>query len=535
MRSVLGQWFVAVTLGSLACACAAESSNGGDDGSIPAGAGGWLNNGDPEADFPTVESGPGDLSTGGAGGPGPGSFGGANGTGGSGATATKSPVNSCPNYDPSLHSHTLTAAPTDPGNTASATRAREQLNTGKTPVPGAVRTSDFFNYFAVPSAADAQPNQLAGKYELRNRVINGQVIPAQYDLFVGVVAGPVSPRPQVALTLLTDGSLTKLALTRVQSTVAALGQGLKAGDVVSLMSTDPSFEPLTLTLSDPTKELADLAQNVKLGGGSVAKRLPDAILVAQETAKKLPAGSWNRILVIGDGEEDANAPDYEAIGSAAFNAQIFLTTVGVSPELAYGDSILYRLSHQGRGRYLYVDSETEADKLFSPTQFDAIFGIARDQIRIRVSLPQYLRSLDAQESPTAGSGSGGTDKYLAPGEWARFVFHLGACSEGSIFDSIDGVQPLEVTVTSAFADGTLKAAPDFTLFSHPGKKLLALSTATPELDQMDSIQSFVDALKYPEVTRFTEATAVLSAQKTNTNVAAELLALLKMHPSYKTQ
>lgn len=512
MRTWIGlPWVVLAALGWMA-GCGASASDSGRSGEGPEGSPPWLQ-GDPDNVFATPEEGSTkSLGTGGAAGSGPGSFG---GSGGAQATDPLSVL--CPGYSAAGHSHTLTASAADPGNLAAATRAREVLLRGEPPVPGFVRPADFVNYFAWAPPANVADGEIGGTLELRPRKVAGLEIPNQYELYVGVVAGKVS-RPPVALTVVMDSSQSMEALARTKATLEALAGVLKSGDHVTLMSADPSVP--VLETQEPGAELAQLVSQLTLGsGGTVGARLP----AAYDKANSFPLGLWNRVVVIGDGEENADAVDYSRIQSEASNAGIFLTVLGVSGQGGYGDVNLYRMAREGRGRYLYMDSVSEPKAVFA-ARFDEVFGLARDKVRIRVELPNYMHALDPE--PVGGSGAP-RDKYLAPGEWAHFVFHVTACNSEAIADGATGPQPITATVTSTLADG-LTDAPEVSFGMLPVKKYLAV-TSNPGLDRLAAIRSFVEALKYPEATRFGEAKAQLSI---NASPGPELLALLAKHPGF---
>lgn len=512
MRAYLGLSCLVVALGWLGCG-ANSASDAGGAGKNETGNHEWLE-GDPEETFTTEGGTAGDLSAGTGGAPtrppSP--------SGGAGGTGAQLPSPLCATYDHTKYNHTLTGAALDPGNLASATRAREALEQGLPPVPAAVRLPDFVNYYARTPVTNVLDGELSGVVELRARKIAGQEIPNQFDLYVGVTAGKVA-RPQVVMTILVDATLTPKALTRAQAAIAGLGKGLRAGDHVVLMSADPSIAPIELaSLADPANELADLASKVTLGTGSIGLRLPQAL----EKASGAPAGSWNRVVVVSDGEENAKETSFPAIESAAKDSKIFLSAIGVSPESSYGDAYLYRLARAGRGRYLYVDDPTEPDTLFAQ-RFDELFGYARDNVRIRVDLPYWMHSLEPDPSGASGSPQ---DKYLAPGEWARFVFRVAACDAAAVYDLALGPVPLTVAVSSTLPDGG--ATDPIVLKSQPVKKFLAI-TQNPELDKMAAIQAFVDVLEYPHESRFKEAKTTLSAIAQSP--APELLGLLDKHPN----
>jgi hypothetical protein len=126
----------------------------------------------------------------------------------------------------------------------------------------------------------------------------------------------------------------------------------------------------------------------------------------------------------------------------------------------------------------------------------------------------------------ASGGAVAQDKYLAPGEWAHFVFHLSVCHKDVMVSATYADQPIAAKVTSTLADGV--PAPDATNGLIP-KKAIFLGKY-PNLDRMAAIQSFVDVLRYPEASRFESAEAQLSL--VTLSPGPELTALLALHPGF---
>jgi len=510
MRST---WLALAALGGVAFGCSSTDASGGGNESS-GGAGGWLMGEEPtatpqEAEVPDAKTPTPPNGTGGSAGSGP-----TGGSGGAGLGENLATV--CPGYDKTKYSHTLIASAADPGNTASAQRARESILGGEPPVPGSVRLTDFVNLFAWSAASNnTTADAVGGKVELRTRSIEGQKIATQFDLFVGVTAGKVA-RPRVVLTLLVDATLTAKALDKTKAVIEGLGKGLLPNDHVTLMSADPT---LPVVEQDATVDgIPGLAEQLATGSGTLGARLPEAL----GHAAKFPAGTWNRVVVISDGEENWQEIDFSKVEAAATASKIFTTTIGVSGDAGYGEPTLFRLSHAGRGRYLYADASIAT---LVAERFEEIFGLARDKVRVRVDLPSYMYSLDPEP---VGGGGVPRDKYLAPGETARFLFHVATCAELAIQDSTLGMlENLTVSVDSETLQGQPQST---TLKSQIMKKYLGVFD-NPELDKMAGIQAFVDALKYPEKNRFTAATEQLSAL--TAAPGPELLSLLGQHPANK--
>lgn len=515
MRSWVGcSWVFAVALGVFGCGSSESDASGGNTNKGGEGGGGWLPGGS-EPPFPVENAEPSDGQGGKGTGGNLGAGGGAQASGGGGGMALPAdPIDVlCPNYKDS-ESHSISAAMPDPGSYASATRTRELLKLQQTPVPSSVRAAELVNYFGWRPPPVDLTDKFQGSMEVRMRTLGGVQIPTQLELYVGVVAGTVV-RPPVVLTLVADSSLTPSAKERAQASVEAILAGLKPGDTVTLIQ-DPSSKPTPVVIGQGDPSV--LASEVGKATGSIAARLP----AAYQQAETAPAGSWNHVVVIGDGEEDADAPNYGAIEAKAANAKIRLTALGVSPETSYGDAMLYRLSHAGRGRYLYIDDKGEPSALFAK-RFDEVFGIFRDKVRVLVELPAYMHSTDP--NPPAG-GAVAQDKYVAPGEWAEFVFHLSVCHKDLMVTSPTGDVPIKVQVTSTMPDGV--AAADFSMNAIPKKVIFA--GKYPNLDRMAAIQSFAEVLKYPEATRFNTAKSQLAALAASPG--PELSELLALHPEY---
>ncbi len=408
------------------------------------------------------------------------------------------------------------ASPADTGSMAVATRSREALQAGQIPAPAGIRTNDFLNYYARSSAPKVPDNTLVTKIEFSKRQLGQTEIPGQYDLFVGVWAGAVSPRPRTSLTLVVDTStsMATAGLERAQTVLAALGNGLEVGDHVTLLTNDPGVPARELDLVDPPSELGTLAANLTPGSeDAVVDRLPAAYERAHAFHQP---GSWSRVVVISDGEGNADSLTLSLIEGEAASGYL-LTAVGVHTDAEYGDGTLFRLARVGRGRYLYVDGQSTADELFD-ARFDEMFGVVRDDLKIHVELPWFLTSLEEELVAQDGAYS----PSLAPNGSARFVFRVGGCSAGVAEG--DTTSNIVLTVNSVSPAGD-------PLTEQTTALLTDLFAANPvERDQMLATDAFISALKNPVASRFQEAEDRL--KPLSGPAFLEMKELLAKHPKH---
>ena len=400
--------------------------------------------------------------------------------------------------------YTIDSAPVSTTGMASATRVRELLGSGFAPPQGMLRAEDVFHYYHsnLPDFGTLAPGALEVNMAMAPRKIAGQVVPNQADLFVGIQAGPTLNRPHVVLTLLVDTSLSMQGegLARARAAVSALGNGLKPGDRVTLMTSDQTQGEQTKDLTDPPADMTSLADLLSMGADvSIIPQISAALARAKE--KDLP-DSWNRLLLIGDGEGDANGrPQTELVNSATATHPILTGSVGVGPANHYHDRLMFLTARDGHGPYVYIDSEIEAEAVLG-ARFDEVVGISHGAVGVHLDLPWFMHSLDPQVTLGTADTQAGHD--LSPGGLATFLFRVAVC-DLTMLEQQQLAGTIDVTV-SYLQPGVPDAQP-VSLSIEPST---ILTSSSPEIDQWLATQAYYDAISGGTADRLKEALDLLT-------------------------
>lgn len=517
---------------ALALACSSSDAGGievqGPKPQVPDG--GWSPNESPDEESGSTEinankaSQAGNLGTGGV------SSGGAGPAAGSGGLGGAPAPNLCPGFAIDVP-NTVRSSPADSLRMASATRTREELHLDRAPLPASVRGSELENFYATSlTHPTVFTENLMGELEMRETKIAGQTVPGQYDLFVGVEGKPLAVRPPTLLTVLVDTTPTMGAegLARARAALEAIGNQLQPQDRVRLLTTNDTVGDKLTSPGAAAAEVVEWAQSLALG--------PEADLVAffakaYSLAQTDPDPTgWNRVLVITDGEGQTSQLPQSLIESAAkATPPIFLVGIGVGNQ--FGESLLYRATSYGRGAYAYLDDAKQADTVLG-ANFERLFGILYDDVRVTVTAPWYAELLDPGALDPPDVVITANSQYLPPGGLLRFTFRIRLCHPDIVKDYNEVIKPvsLKIDATPIFGAAIPNAGEKLFKF----EKLLVASPTT-DIEQLAATRAFVSTLRAPTKERFDEATILLktlSDPQINWQPATEMLLLLGQHPAH---
>lgn len=270
-------------------------------------------------------------------------------------------------------------------DTASYTISRRKLNEGALPPTASVRVEEFVNYFPYSYDPPTTDAPFAVHMEAAPDPFN-----SGHHLFrVGIKAQDLdlSNRKPVHLTFLVDvsGSMNrpdKLGLAK--RSLRLLIDQLRPGDTVALAT----YAGNVRAVLDPT----DIRQKSQIhaaiedlsAGGSTAMNsgIQLAYRMAQSSAK---VGHENRVIVLSDGDANVGPASHQAILESikGYAKQgITLSTIGLGMG-NYKDTMMEQLANKGDGNYYYIDSFSEAKKVFGTNLAGTLQVIAKD-VKIQV-------------------------------------------------------------------------------------------------------------------------------------------------------
>ncbi len=264
-------------------------------------------------------------------------------------------------------------------DTGSYTIARRKLNEGRLPPAAAVRVEEFVNYFrqdyasptdgtfAIRSDAAASPFR-AGKTILRvglqgRRVADAERKPANL-VFLVDVSGSMHSRDKLGL---------------VKQSLVLLTRSLGPNDRVSLC-TYAGRVALILPPTPASKQLRILAALRSLEAGGSTGMASGIDMAYELAARQARPGTNTRVIVCSDGDANVGPRTHGEILKLIASRRkqgIFLNTVGFGMG-NYKDTMMEQLADQGDGIYSYVDTLSEARRLFCEELTSSIETIARD-------------------------------------------------------------------------------------------------------------------------------------------------------------
>ena len=271
-------------------------------------------------------------------------------------------------------------------DTASYTLARRTLQAGQFPVPGQIRTEEFLNYFAADQPAPDDGATFAIGVETAPSLFHGD--PGVDMLRVTVRGKDVHEvdRQPLALTFVVDnsGSMEGERLGMVKAALGYLLGQLSANDSIALVKFHNEAYVLSPMISAANRgPLEDSLAMLGIEGGTNV----EAGLIAgyEVAAASLTPGAVNRVVLLSDGVGNIGETDQTRLLDtvAEYRAKgIYLNTFGVGMG-DHNDHFLEQLADRGDGLCHYIDSESEARRVFEEQLTKTLQPIARD-VKIQV-------------------------------------------------------------------------------------------------------------------------------------------------------
>jgi Ca-activated chloride channel homolog len=263
-------------------------------------------------------------------------------------------------------------------DTGSYTLLRRWLDEGTLPPIDAVRPEEFVNAFDYDYRAPRRGLDVS---------IDGGPSPFNRDTYlvrVGVQGEIVDDgdRLPVALTFVVDtsGSMDRDdRLGLVKRSLELLVDELDAGDTVAIVTYDDSAG--VVLMPTPVSErdvILDAIDDLQPGGSTnLESGLRQGYALASEAFRR---DGINRVVLASDGVANVGVTDPTALAQQIGNDAdrgIDLVTVGFGMG-NYNDVTMEQLADQGNGFYAYVDTDDEAERLFSDELTSTLVTIARD-------------------------------------------------------------------------------------------------------------------------------------------------------------
>ena len=374
----------------------------------------------------------------------------------------------------------------DSNSMGSPALAREYIYNGFEPSTRKIRTYEFLNYYNVGYKSNSS-DDLTIIPEMERA--DSMVLDAEFQ--IGIRSFDVQEaRRNMVFTFVVDtsGSMKGEGLKRAKAAVHALRSQFVQGDIVNFLTTDgsaPLLEKTQLTGKDDAA-LINVVDNLKTGGDT---DLYKALTTAYALAKKhYQPARMNRVILISDGGTNLGTTDYELIAKESADADkegIYLVGIGTGPALSYNDELMNAITDAGRGAYVYLDNEAEAQNVLA-TRFDETMDIAARAVQVELTLPWYFAA-DSRSTENPLSTKKVEAQHLAPSDAMVFLLNVTTCAP-SIYDRDEEVRIRVFWKTRDKFDSlmTEKKIPVNKLFS---------DLKSPTMAKGRAIVAFAEALK----------------------------------------
>ncbi len=250
-------------------------------------------------------------------------------------------------------------------DTGSYTVVRRFLTDGHLPPPAAVRVEEFINYFHYGDQPPQQSEFAIHAEGAPSRFGEGErYYLLRFNLRGRELQTPARRPAQLTFVVDVSGSMAQEnRLHLVQRALGLLLDALRPEDRVALVV----YGSIGRVLLPPTADKGAIRQAIAALVPEGATNAEEGLRLAYDLAmrQRLP-GAINRVILCSDGVANVGATGPESILARirhAANQGIELTTVGFGMG-NYNDVLMEQLADQGNGRYAYVDTLEEAQRLF---------------------------------------------------------------------------------------------------------------------------------------------------------------------------
>lgn len=334
----------------------------------------------------------------------------------------------------------------DSNSTSSFTQVRAQL-TGTTwgGVPGftegasllyvPLRAWEFLNYAQFPYSPPMLPGDLALSLEL---IPTPEVRDDAYALQIAITAPQLDhpSRDPVSLTFVVDtsGSMEGHGIQRARDSIRAAAKALRAGDKVSIVAWGTSAKVklhghIVTGPSDPV--LLSHVDSLQANGGGTDLY---AALEAGYTVAAVHAdpNRIDRVVLMSDGGANLGETENALIAEHASRGDregIYL--VGAMMGTLVFDTMMDDITEAGRGASVFIDTLSEAEKVFN-TDFISTMDVAARDVQIRLGLPGSFEVLTFSGEGISADDDNDDPQHLAPNDSMVLYQTLKVCAPEAI-------------------------------------------------------------------------------------------------------
>ena len=241
-----------------------------------------------------------------------------------------------------------------------------------------------------------------------------------------------------------SGSMGVVGIEGMQQAMRSIVGELRDGDRVSVVEWDTSQAVLldNHVVSGPDDAtLLSLIDGLVSGGGT---NLEAGLATAYEiAAANASAGTLDRVVLISDGGANVGVTSEELIALHAEDGEadgIYLIAVGTGN---LQEQLMDTITDLGKGSYLFVDSQAEADRKLSGDAFLATLDLAARDVQLELTLPEGVVIVETAAEEISTDPEEVRPQHLAPNDAMLYHFDLLDCGEAETW----GERTVDMTVT----------------------------------------------------------------------------------------
>jgi Ca-activated chloride channel family protein len=263
--------------------------------------------------------------------------------------------------------------------------AAASLEKGVLPEPGSIRSEEFINAFDYrdPEPMSAAPVAFAWERARYPFTQNREVL--RFSIKTAA-AGRASGKPlNLVLLLDNSGSMERADRVRiVRQAMRVLATQLTPADTLSVVTFARTAQlRVDGVPGDQAARVAEDLSNLTPQGGT---NLEEAMALAYQTAQHhYLSGGINRVVLLTDGAANLGDTNPDVLKKAVENNRqqgIALDCFGIGWE-GYNDDLLETLTHNGDGRYGFLNSPEEVEAGFA-TQLAGALRVAASDVKVQV-------------------------------------------------------------------------------------------------------------------------------------------------------
>ncbi|SJN15337.1 Von Willebrand factor type A domain protein [Psychrobacter sp. JB385] len=281
-------------------------------------------------------------------------------------------------------------------DTGSYANVRRYLNEGRLPPVDAVRVEELINYFHYQFDDGKRLNN--APFVVATDVVDSPWDRADQDnkiVKVGIKAvdnnwsknSNAQPMPPANLVFLVDvsGSMSSRdKLPLAQASLKLLTEQMRAEDSISIVTYSGSTTvALPATSGDQKAKILAAIESLNAEGSTNGE---DALKLAYRQAEQaMKKNGINRIMMLTDGDFNVGISDVDdmlTLVKANRDRGISLSTVGFGRG-NLNDYMMEQMADNGNGNYSYIDSLTEAKKVFGD-ELAATFNTVAKDVKVQV-------------------------------------------------------------------------------------------------------------------------------------------------------